>query len=598
MNRFDEILALARAARRLSPRMAMFMLRRVVRNALAPRLPHLYKSRIKAIQRQVPPLSTRTTITEEIREAFDLYCHEYKGDIDAFRSGDFRINGRSVYFTSLIDLDWNHYIAEEGDHQMWRVKLNHFGFSAPMLAYGEKSHHDAIKDLIAGFCSNSPVSAKGSFYGSWFPYAVSHRIIAITSGILAAREVNKIDNDLEYCLSEFVRYNVAFLLDNIEHELLNNHVERNLAALCVYFTFAEKVPKDVSTMMEAEISRLVETTVLPDGVQIERSPMYQGLSAVSLAVMAAAPFLSPHLRTTLTHKALAARKAFAILCHPDGEVALFNDGWHGEVPRLSGPPAPEGRSVLENGGYARLSNRDDVCILDAGPLGPSWNPGHGHADFLSVEVSLGGHRFIVDPGTSGYNTGPDRARERSAKAHNGPVWSGYEPVEFLGCFKVGRMAEARLVPTEAISDDLTIGGLFDTPRGRTGRLVRLYPRAGFLIVDGWSAVSPSGEVSWLIPQNWRFGRCESSVVRFSRPSSGDGACIELLSDGELDAPRGAVWASHYGKRDAAWELRLRPVAKDGLQSLACWVGHKTAKSDARADAEALASELRSLLLAP
>lgn len=597
MIRLNEALALARAASRLSPRMIAFMLRRAARNALAPRLRHLYQSRLKSIQHRVPPLAPRTTSNDTVHEVLNIYTSEYKECINDIASGVFLIHGRSISFESPLNVEWNHYVIDEGDHQMWRAKLNHMGFAAAMLAYGNESHHSALGELIRGFYSTAAAIKTGSFHGSWFPYSVSHRILALTSGLVIARDNRTISADIDELISDFIHYNVTFLLDNVEHELFNNHVERNLAALCAYFTFSQSVPCCISLMLEAEISRLVESTVLPDGVQVERSPMYQGLSAVSLAVMAAAPFLSPHLRTTLTHKATAARHAFAILCHPDGEVALFNDSWHGEVPRLTGPPAPEGRSVLDYGGYARLSHRDDVCILDAGPLGPSWNPGHGHADFLSVEVSLGGLRFIVDPGTSGYNTGPDRARERSAKAHNGPVWSGYEPVEFLGCFKVGRMAEARLVPTEAFSDDLTIGGVFGTPRGRTGRIVRLYPGAGFLVVDGWSAVRPAGEVSWLIPQEWRYERSDSSTVNFSQFSSGAGACIELLSDAELGVPSNAVWASHYGRREAAWELRLRPVAKDGFQSLACWIGRKTAPPDARVAAAALARELHSLILA-
>lgn len=597
MKRLDEALKLARAASRLSPRMITFMVRRAARNALAPRLPHLYQSRLQAIQHRIPTLAQRTTPNAIVYEILNIYTSEYAEFIDEIAAGIFRIHGRSVSFKSLAHVKWDHHIADEGDHQMWRAKLNHMGFAAAMLACGNESHHNALGDLIGGFYSSASAIRTGSFNGSWFPYSVSHRILALTSGLISARNNQNISIEIDGLVSKFIHNDVAFLIDNIEHELFNNHVERNLAALSFYFTFAKSVPHDISLMLEEEISRLVDSTILPDGVQVERSPMYQGLSAVSLAVMAAAPFLSSPLRTTLAQKAIAARHAFAILCHPDGEVALFNDSWHGEVPHLSGPPAPQGRSVLGHGGYARLSHRDDACILDAGPLGPSWNPGHGHADFLSVEVSLGGRRLIVDPGTSGYNTGPERARERSAKAHNGPVWSGYEPVEFLGCFKVGRMAEARLVPREAILDDLTIGGVFSTSPGCTGRLVRLYPGAGFLVVDGWSAVRPAGEVSWLIPQEWGFEHSDSSTVKFSQLSSGAGACIELLSDAELDGPSNAVWARHYGRREAAWELRMRPVAKDGLQSLACWIGHKTAPPDARADSEALVSELRSLILA-
>ena len=129
---------------------------------------------------------------------------------------------------------------------------------------------------------------------------------------------------------------MAFLLDNVEHELNNNHVERNLAALCLYFSYAESVPTRIAARLERDVAHLLETTILPDGCQVERSPMYQGLSVASLAIMAETPFLSGSLRSKLQERQAAAHRAFAILSHPDGEVALFNDSWHGEAPHYHG----------------------------------------------------------------------------------------------------------------------------------------------------------------------------------------------------------------------------------------------------------------------
>lgn len=575
--------------------MALYMARRVARNKLAVRLPSAYRKRLAAIERATPEMGRAKPLTPAAIETAGFYGAEYRDQIDGVLSGRIRLHGREIDFGSPSNIDWKRHLPDEGDHQMWRVKLGHMGFLSPMLAEGGPEHHAAVARVITGFRERTLVTDPGSFNAYWFPYGVSHRILALASGLLLARGKGGLAPEIDALVSDFLRENVAFLLDNVEHELRNNHVERNLAALSLYFSHVDEVPPSIAAKLERDIAHLVSHTILPDGSQVERSPMYQGLSVVSLAVMSEASFLSASLKHALARKLEAARLAFAMLCHPDGEVALFNDSWHEEVPRLSGPRAPEGRSILEHGGYARLSRGDDVCLLDAGPLGPRWNPGHGHADFLSIEITLAGQRLIVDPGTSRYNTGPERARERSAEAHNGPVWVGHEPAEFLGCFKVGRMAEARLAPTEELSDDWTIGGIFRSAPGRTARVARLYAGAGFLIADLWDGPEPRGQVSWLVPDAWAITPASERRFLLTHATAKTPACIEVLSDAEIKAPRASFWASHYGRRDAAFELRVHPRTADGRQQLLCWIGHAPPPPEALSDGERLARQLRAIV---
>src|SRR6267378_2144734 len=73
---------------------------------------------------------------------------------------------------------------------------------------------------------------------------------------------------------------------------------------------------------------------------------------------------------------------------------------------------------LGNSGYIRLENKDTVVLFDAAPIGPDYQPGHAHADTLSLEVSHRGRRVLVNSGTSTYERGPERAKERGTAAHN------------------------------------------------------------------------------------------------------------------------------------------------------------------------------------
>jgi hypothetical protein len=586
--------ALARVARRMTPRMALFMVRRVLRNRLAPRFPAAYRRRIEACAAHLPALAAGGLPPPAgLAAAAAHYCAEYRAMLPGLPDGRVTLNGHCVDFGAPGRIDWAHHLPEEGDHQMWRVKLSHMGFLCPLLASGTPAQQRLAATLARQARQQTDMAAKGAFTGFWFPYAASHRLLALGSGLAMARAAAPLPPEVEAELAAFLRLNAAFVLDNLEHELCNNHLERNLAGLCLYLSLAKPVPPALAARIERWVTDLLARTLLPDGTQIERSPMYQGLSVVSLGVMAEAPFLSAPLRARLHQHHQAARAAFAALCHPDGKVALFNDAWHDEVPRWDGPPAPEGRTVLPQGGYGRLAQGDDLCLMDAGPLGPSWNPGHGHADFLSVEISLGGARLIVDPGTSGYNTGPDRARERSAAAHNGPVWQGHEPVEFLGSFKVVTLAEAAFADPARLPPD-TLAGLFCTGPGCVARAVRHWPGQGFLIADHWAGRA-SGQLRWLIPASWQVTPEDTGFALHHR-ASGRLARLVPLSAAQASGPEASVCASHYGRLDPANALTFQPASDpgSGTQSLLSWIGHGQPPEDAAAQGDALLRLLQTL----
>ena len=586
MMRLHRLFALLRAARRVSPRMGLFMLRRMLRNLLVPRIPKAYRDRITERQRHLPLLASGATAPGPGLVALAaFYNAEYREMVPGLAGGTVSLNGQSVAFGGPERIDWAHSIPAEGDHQMWRVKLAHMGFLCPLLSEGDPCAHRLATTLARYARAHSDFAAKGAFIGFWFPYAASHRILALGAGLVMAQKRRRLDASSKVELAEFLRLNVAFLLDNIEHELCNNHLERNLAALCLYFSHAQSVPPAIAKKLEQWVMHLVTQTIAVDGVQVERSPMYQGLSMAALAVMAETPFLSLPLQTLLRSRAQAVREAFALLCHSDGEVALFNDAWHGEVPVWTGPSAPDGRSILPQGGYGRLSKGKDVCLMDAGPLGPAWNPGHGHADFLSVEVSLGGERLIVDPGTSRYNTGPERARERSAAAHNGPIWVGHEPVEFFGAFKVANLAQASFF-NSSLLDLHTLAGKFSSAPGTVARAVRYWPGLGWLVADYWVGIG-RGQVRWLIPTSWDISAEDGGFV-LRHASLGQLARLCVLLGAKADRPYSAVYASRYGRLDPANSIDLSPSplvdllhnAAQNSHGLLTWIGHGPAPQDA------------------
>ncbi len=82
------------------------------------------------------------------------------------------------------------------------------------------------------------------------------------------------------------------------------------------------------------------------------------------------------------------------------------------------------RNAYPEGGYYIMrknpgSSAEVRLIADAGPLGYLSIAAHGHADALSIVVSIAGREILVDPGTYAYHTKPIwREYFRGTGAHN------------------------------------------------------------------------------------------------------------------------------------------------------------------------------------
>jgi len=101
-------------------------------------------------------------------------------------------------------------------------------------------------------------------------------------------------------------------------------------------------------------------------------------------------------------------------------------------------------------------------------------------DCLSFELAVGGHRVVVDPGTTTYE-GPQRAWERSTAAHNTVTIDGHDQTEVWGGFRAGRLAPAHLDLVEGGAEPVVVAhhtGYLRRPGSPVHRrTVRLLPDA-------------------------------------------------------------------------------------------------------------------------
>ncbi len=287
----------------------------------------------------------------------------------------------------------------------------------------------------------------------WEPYPLSIRIVnwikwALRSNALDAVQRNSLATQ------------VHALSQQLEYHLLANHLFANAKALAFAGVFFEgdRAARWLQ-LGTGLLERELKEQILADGGHFELSPMYHAtiledlLDLYNLSQVYANLSVWSRLRPLLEAKIAAMRWWLAVMSHPDGQISFFNDAALGvaaepaELARYAArlqlpaiPAIPDGVTPLEASGYVRLQNDECVVILDAAEVGPTYQPGHAHADTLAWEWSWRGQRLAVNSGTSVYGVSPERHRQRSTAAHNTVVVNNENSSDVWSGFRVGRRA--------------------------------------------------------------------------------------------------------------------------------------------------------------
>jgi uncharacterized heparinase superfamily protein len=340
--------------------------------------------------------------------------------------------------------DWND--AKFG--KLWLYNLHYFDDLNAARASERLNWH---RSLIERWLRENP---PGWGLG-WEAYPLSLRIVNWIKWALAG---NELSSPAIVSLAVQARY----LTRTVEWGLLGNHLIANAKALVfagLFFQGAE-ANKWVERGLSILNSQLAEQ-ILGDGGHFELSPMYH---CVVLEDMLDLCNLLQTYPGELTRRQLSIaqnligvigrmQKWLGVMCHPDGQIAFFNDAALDAAPMpidldnyaqalgLAGAPTPaDGITHLPDSGYIRMQKGPAIVILDAGRIGPEYLPGHAHADTLSFELSLFASRLIVNSGTSLYENCAERHRQRSTSAHNTVVIDGENSSEVWGAFRVARRA--------------------------------------------------------------------------------------------------------------------------------------------------------------
>ena len=432
------------------------------------------------------------------------------------------------------------------------------------VSRGEGERGRKSEDLMERWIDENP---RGSFPG-WDPYPTSLRIVnwvkwlngsrvaSFAKATAAKEHVERVECSL--------KEQADWLVNHIEYHLLANHLLANAKALVFagkYFDRKDWYGKGLSIYRQ----QLPEQTC-SDGVNFERSPMYHAIifeDMLDLAEYTDEPLFKDY----------AARMAdgMRLLTGPDGKIAKFNDAtegiakqpaellgraekysrvevekWRmgegsdlgrGEVERgrrddisrgevERGRREEVGRGEVERGrrsGFLRMEAGEWTLIAKCGEIGPSYQPGHAHADTWSFELWKSGKKIVGDTGCSTYVAGSIRSYERSTKAHNTVVIDGRDSSEVWASHRVGRRFDRKRHRREFQLTENGLKGIdYLSGKGEHDIEVRFHLPPG---VDRTAVnINCPGELSWEtceFAEGWNLresGLCAVYSFRLTFPS--------------------------------------------------------------------------------
>lgn len=471
-------------------------------------------------------------------------------------TGEFRF--LNVAHPASESIPW----SSQGLGKLWLYNLNYFDFlNCDLRAPQHRFHLRRALDVARDWCARNTLGAEVG----WEPFPLSLRIVNWLKFLIRnaqAAEALGEGKALEELLAS-LRIQTLTLEARLETHLLANHLLKNIKALMFAGALLD-APESPRWYGKGEklLRRELEEQILPDGGHIERSPMYHAEVLEDLLDLEALAEASGRTDTRELLSPRVSRMANFLGCvlHPDGEIALFNDSAFGVAPAPSGllrragmsldaplgnraeheepkgfpctlKNGPEVTVLLESGyGVVRDLSSKSCLIFDCGPLGPEYQPGHGHCDLLSYELSLHGRRVVVDTGVSTYEPCAERYYERSTVAHNTLRIDGEEQAEIWASFRVGRRPQVTRLEGGEIGEFHFVRGEHSAYQHRGvihSRTIVLTPGKCWVVID---LLSGKGK------------HLAESLVHF-HPEVG----VEMSSHPDGDnAGRGGAWAIRFG----------------------------------------------------
>ncbi len=303
----------------------------------------------------------------------------------------------------------------------WLEEANGFAWLGDLVAHGGQAAQDRARALVADWIAADTAGKLEAGEVAWRADVTGRRVWSWL--VRYAWLVEGASDAEQTALLESLGRQVRHLSRVAGHE---GRDEGRLAGIAGYVVatlclanWAEERREAIGLMGEE-----LEPAILPDGCHATRSPRVQvrvlkeltGLRDVFRAAQQPVPTA---LQTAIDRMAPMVR----FFRHGDGGLALFNDSREGDPSEIDSVLAladARGRPPKRapHGGFERLVAGRLCLLVDVGAPPPAGYDGHAHAGALSLEVSAGQERLIVNCGAALRPDSDWSAAQRATAAHS------------------------------------------------------------------------------------------------------------------------------------------------------------------------------------
>jgi len=355
------------------------------------------------------------------------------GDGSAILAGVLRFAGQAIPVDPAGEPSWRPHGASPG----WLRALHGFDWMRDLRAVGGDMARRRSRVLVWSWLDHNG----GWNAQSWSP------------DILGARVANWIGLHDFYCASADDEFR-ARVFESLARQV--RHLARVLPAALdgerlvvalkglVYGGFClpdhEKAGYEALRMLDRELPR----QILPDGGHVERNPSVQMRVLRDLIDMRAVLRVARvEVPESLQHAIDRMTPTLRFFRHADGGLALFNGGREEDtalVDTVLAQADARGRPLKSapHSGFERLIAGRTLALLDTGSPPPSGLDRTAHAGTLSMEVSVGKERLIVNCGSHPSQRGRWRAALAGSAAHSTVVIADTNSAEVLENGGLGR----------------------------------------------------------------------------------------------------------------------------------------------------------------
>ena len=344
------------------------------------------------------------------------------------------------------NINWN----PQNKSRLWKYNLHYFDYLRDS-SYSLEAKYNFIDSWIRECTQPMEVA--------WEPYPCSLRVV---NWILFFSQIDPDDIKNEWLKSLYMQS--LFIEKNLEKDILANHYFENIKSLLfagVYFKSTDS-RRWISCGQKA-LNEQLDEQFLNDGGHYERSMLYHNImieNCLDLYNLFAnnIQILDADILNKLQFQCTKSLMWLYFIMYKNGEIPLFNDSANGiakSYDQLSSyanslygyfidEESQSSRKLidLQDSGYYGYEYADDKFIIDCGSIGPNYQPGHAHCDYLSYELMLGGQLIVVDTGIYEYKEDDLRSYVRSTKAHNTITVDDEDQSEMWSAFRVARRAKS------------------------------------------------------------------------------------------------------------------------------------------------------------